>query len=1053
MPPKHRTRFMQGPAIRQLKEHKVPIKIPVVVAKRSLDLGTVPPEIIQRVEVTSRYNIWSYFEGDRGNQSSLSQLRDRRVAKRQQQNVSGQFDMSPGKDGGRTRRDSPSLCSSSSSMVLVSGANQEAFNDSLDGGSQTVALMPEIGTSLSMMSDHDLQRVLRMWEIETRSRGSEVGASRLGRELQKLYPSEILPPSTGPADSEEDAFTNGSNVINHVGPTKSVATGDSPELHPHHHHHHLPVITSQFATLAKWQIGTNRPDAQLAHFQAINSITMREGSLIRLLSVVERLDEHYWKYSVARLKVSALRLPLHTIALIKLRKTLIAAQDECRVAIAHYRGTTVQVVGDVLKWKVCCQQESQTKDSVEILYNGVNYYEKMTHDVDALCGYTITRLWFNVLPNTFMVSPTPQSVFDYLSLQQLDEKITLFNAHLRGVCEKVDAIKRDRDRENFSTYDDCRIVPGLETPIENIDEEGSTNVEVGVQDDALQTILHIDEPNVAQALRDARGSLKTKSTSTAEWKILRDYCIKMWGLVKLPAAEQKSHDAPEFCEATENAILQDMNGMVVLCYLGFTEVYPKAPMVPLLPESLVDNCTRFAVAVKKELKLLENLRVKAKMGMQLRRQVEDDLVSEMNLLNQPDLQDPSAQHLILRQRQEAGGTAHRLGLTHSASDLFAMTSSQTHDSQPSRPLTNGFSRTGSNNSNSGAFPMSSSASAFESLFYTGEKANLSLPRLDAHKIQAQLEERVADQRQVVERQEALMSVREAVLAKKTPDPTKIAWRSKSAEQLQRIVRGMQGRRRFIAVNRARVLNRAAAVIQKYWRGIWGRVRFLKCMQEFRLKSLTSRKIITNKDDSALKITHFIRYLGESRIIGEDEAAAKSPLFMKKNPDRQVYKSLNRASPKRALRDAAASVAAGKPTGADADAPIDVIDRDMLSPYLWHYHDTANEIRDPSLSCKKERSLLSQLDTRLTSRLIPKSSESGIKPFSARGRVFAEQLSLGSVRAKSLSENPNSIYLVPPSLATESERILIEKALNKCRTKGKEEGRGNEEFDLRRLLRQ
>jgi hypothetical protein len=138
-----------------------------------------------------------------------------------------------------------------------------------------------------------------------------------------------------------------------------------------------------------------------------------------MLAVVQRLDKHFWEYSLARMKTLALGLPLNTARLIKIRKQMYKLQDEARVAIAHYRGNTLQTVADIQKWKFLCQQETQTKDTVEIMLGNVNYLEKMTRDVEALDDTTVARLWLGHAPTTFMTTSDPQTT---LNPSILDER-------------------------------------------------------------------------------------------------------------------------------------------------------------------------------------------------------------------------------------------------------------------------------------------------------------------------------------------------------------------------------------------------------------------------------------------------------------------------------------------------------------------------------------------------------------------------------------------------------------------------------------------------------
>jgi hypothetical protein len=97
--------------------------------------------------------------------------------------------------------------------------------------------------------------------------------------------------------------------------------------------------------------------------------------------------------------------------------------------------------------------------------------------------------------------------------------------------------------------------------------------------------------------------------------------------------------------------------------------------------------------------------------------------------------------------------------------------------------------------------------------------------------------------------------------------------------------------------------------------------------------------------------------------------------------------------------------------------------ELLRPYrqTFSYRDEANMIKDDLTheDDKAPKSLLSMLDTRNSSRLLLR-PRGQLKPFSARARQFIK----GTQSAKSLAEEPNKCYIVPPSLANKEERDAI-----------------------------
>jgi hypothetical protein len=324
------------------------------------------------------------------------------------------------------------------------------------------------------------------------------------------------------------------------------------------------------------------------------------------------------------------------------------------------------------------------------------------------------------------------------------------------------------------------------------------------------------------------------------------------------------------------------------------------------------------------------------------------------------------------------------------------------------------------------------------------------PKLDAARITSQLEERVSEARNVVEAApQGSKVLRPGALALKPRfDLTKASVRNRLVTHIQRIVRGFVGRRRVAERLRLRHRHRMATRIQKYWRGIWGRLRFMRCLREFRIQFLTLRKEVTTKDDSAQTITHFIRYLGEKSVVGEREAALKSPLFAKKQHNPQsVYAPGIAASPRKG-KGKGKSKGALLLQGEEEPLEIQVLSErereELLRPYrtTYRYRDVANEVREQaSVDDKGPKNLLGLLDTRKTSRLLfrPKGR---LQPFAARGRTFLKEQTLISDHPqeaafeevpRSLAGEPHKVYIVPPSLATNEERAAIVSLLESSST--------------------
>lgn len=954
--------------------------VAVQVSRVPVKLESLPPELQLRNEVAKRFNVYSYFED-----SDSQELRFSHEPRRSSEKDRGNAKVASPIEYKRTREDSPTLQSSHSLDTYF--FNRGAMLDDslfepeheLPSGVNKSGSATSRGEPNRTLSQEDLRTVLRIWSIETRSRGSEVGESALGRELQKLYPSEVLPPSfygeNDPAltdagypflaGSQELLVSQYNQYFTRVG---SGIGGQVGEFFPGDHRDAfgsealdnengapLPLsnplpLTARYTSLAKWQVGTNKPELQMAHLSVINSITLREGALLRMVDVVKRLDMMYWKYSLLRLRAQSVGLPLNLISLVRVRKGLFEIQRECRVAIAHYRGVTLQVLTDMQVWKKMCRKEVQTDDTVEMLWNGTNYMQKMVSDVQELDMYTVTRLWLKDATTTFMTPAAtfPETVLDIAAIEIRALRVKALDVELSQLLERMNLLPKEviRSRRPPGTGEEEVVGQGageescenpLNPPPDNPEARNDQQIAQGVGG-GLGAESEIGRQSQV-------GSSQITAAATADWESLRDFCTNLWGTAL--AAPEGSVAYPEI-----------INPSVIECYMGngYEEVVPKWPLIPSMPQELIDKCKHLAMTIKNELKMIERLAAKAQMSHRLRLQVQQEMNSDRNLLRQADLLEPcgGGKHQLLRKRQETSALLARapnllssLSGALDLSEVFTLTT--THSDAAGAVATHGqqmkvvtpatrFCLLNTNSTSSQALlsvervhPAQLSSYSYSGAAVAGtfgfddlalpsqpgpseggkvklgllqnefESFPASLPHLNTAKITDDLAKRVVDERTLVEPQPGhaslLKSLRSEVVARKPQDVTKPAWRHKMVVHIQRIVRGFLGRRRFKAKDLERHRRRMATKIQRHWRGIWGRIRFARCLREFRIQFLGFRKQINIEIDSAQTITHFVRYLGDRNVVGHEDAAARSPLFNKKPPNPGVYATyLN--SPKR-----------------------------------------------------------------------------------------------------------------------------------------------------------
>ena len=135
-------------------------------------------------------------------------------------------------------------------------------------------------------------------------------------------------------------------------------------------------------------------------------IIHREALLSRLLQVIVRMDNCYWKYSVERIKASERLKTIKSKLLMELLNALVRCQKEVAVLIAMIRGISIGIIENVVKLRRISKRRIDTTSDVSIYWkDDGNYLLKMRHDMSFINQTITMRWWLGFIADDLVLPP------------------------------------------------------------------------------------------------------------------------------------------------------------------------------------------------------------------------------------------------------------------------------------------------------------------------------------------------------------------------------------------------------------------------------------------------------------------------------------------------------------------------------------------------------------------------------------------------------------------------------------------------------------------------
>jgi hypothetical protein len=162
-------------------------------------------------------------------------------------------------------------------------------------------------------------------------------------------------------------------------------------------------------SLTKYATANNGgPESVVSYFRVVQCIILRESTLIEFTEIARNLEENYWNYVLLRVKAGAKKQPINTESLISKKKVINLLQIQLSIVLAHLRGTSVDVLEAIIKWRKMKKSSNsiKTKETVSVFWKDMNYLQKMDDDFALICdGFFFIRLWLGFEPNTLLLPP------------------------------------------------------------------------------------------------------------------------------------------------------------------------------------------------------------------------------------------------------------------------------------------------------------------------------------------------------------------------------------------------------------------------------------------------------------------------------------------------------------------------------------------------------------------------------------------------------------------------------------------------------------------------
>lgn len=375
---------------------------------------------------------------------------------------------------------------------------------------------------------------------------------------------------------------------------------------------------SEFGFSSSMMTSSTEPAVKLAYINSIQSIIIRENGIENLLSLLDHIEQLYWKYVLLRMR-NALTSKSE---LSSLRSQICYRQQELSVALAHHRSISMEVVENIQVYRRIYRKEGGINTDVSIIWQGKNYMLKMLSDYTSFTEHLILKLWLGFTPQNLFLIPPPN--FDY----------------------NVAKLERDRVYETW-------LLSHLKYRKDNFREEKS--------DEILSPVLDISGCNTTgEQEKESQKSYTKISNSvsdTQEINQLREMCLR------------------SFSESS-GSIWSDLTISTNLAHAikGYKELVPMRCLIPDLPVDLVASCS----SLERELSREEaNVALRSYIEEQSAYLRDNsvyfeskDSLHEIIIGNRTDISLRELSSLKLRQETGAGSKTMDISMMKSASDVF-----------------------------------------------------------------------------------------------------------------------------------------------------------------------------------------------------------------------------------------------------------------------------------------------------------------------------------------------------------------------------------------------
>jgi hypothetical protein len=265
--------------------------------------------------------------------------------------------------------------------------------------------------------------------------------------------------------------------------TSAVLDDDSP----------LP-ISVKYVTMPSISYHSDSSLSLEYYLRAVQSMLMRESLIIRISQLLEDIEESYWTYTTLKIIETNQRnkklasesttkdlselvtngsADAEIASAIQSRyQRLLSLQKEVAVAIAHFRGLTINVVDSIVVWRKALSTDFISSDLPSIYWNDKNYLLKILFDYRLFEESDVTSSWLAFNFNAFMlpyeVNPVKKMNGNLAKLQVEDygnsnSYLSLKSAHLPQLMRYRQWMKKKKESLIKSKYHSDSRMKSLET--------------------------------------------------------------------------------------------------------------------------------------------------------------------------------------------------------------------------------------------------------------------------------------------------------------------------------------------------------------------------------------------------------------------------------------------------------------------------------------------------------------------------------------------------------------------------------------------------------------